>query len=80
MENTVNCPAGQFKGIFEENCLNFFGIPYASYQKRWENSELLQKEIQFNATSKGRSAPQTRIDNDSLSGPDFFLDNSLEKQ
>jgi len=80
MLSTVNCPAGQFKGIYKENCLNFFGIPYASYQKRWDKSQLLKKEIQFNATSKGRSAPQTRIDNDSLSGPDFFVDNSLEKQ
>ena len=80
MLSTVNCPAGQFKGIYKEDCLNFFGIPYASYQKRWDKSQLLKKEIQFNATSKGRSAPQTRIDNDSLSGPDFFVDNSLEKQ
>ena len=78
--NIVNCPAGQFEGIFENDCINFSGIPYATYEKRWDQSQPLLNKLKLKATSKGMSAPQTRIENDTLSGPDFFVDNSLEKQ
>ena len=76
----VECKAGQFEGVLEDNCHQFFGIPYARYQKRWDESVPLEKELNLKALEKGCSSPQTRSNDQSQSGPSFFQDNSLSKQ
>ena len=76
----INCKAGQFEGLLEDNCYQFFGIPYAKYNQRWDESVLIEKELNFKATEKGSSAPQTRSTDQGHSGASFFQDNSLTKQ
>ena len=76
----VECKAGQFEGVLEDTCHQFFGIPYARYQKRWDESVPLEKELNLKAFEKGCSSPQTRSNDQSQSGTSFFQDNSLSKQ
>ncbi len=76
----VQCNAGQFEGIFQDDCHQFFGIPYAKYEQRWCESNLIEQEINLKTMQKGDSAPQTRSDDHSQSGTSFFQDNSLSKQ
>ena len=76
----VECKAGQFEGELRDNCYQFFGIPYAKYEQRWDESILLQKELNLKVTEKGDSAPQTRSIDQSQLGTSFFQDNSLSKQ
>ena len=76
----VECKAGRFEGIFKDNCHIFNGIPYAKYQHRWDQSQLLEEEINIQAFEKGYSAPQTRFNDDGQTGPSFFQDNSLSNQ
>ena len=76
----VECKAGQFEGVREDSCYKFFGIPYAEYEQRWDASTLIEKELHFKAIKKGKSAPQTRADDYSQSGANFFQDNSLTEQ
>tara|TARA_Y100000768_G_scaffold334028_1_gene274574 strand:- start:656 stop:2149 length:1494 start_codon:yes stop_codon:yes gene_type:complete len=76
----VKCKAGQFEGLFKDNCFQYFGIPYAKFKKRWDESKPLSKEIYLNAIEKGDSAPQTRFVDEGQSRVSFFLDNSLSKQ
>ena len=76
----VECKAGQFEGVFQDSCHEFLGIPYAKYEQRWDDSTLFEKEINFKATEKGNSAPQTRSVDRSQLGTSFFEDNSLSKQ
>ena len=73
----VQCNAGQFEGIFQDDCHQFFGIPYAKYEQRWCESNLIEQEINLKTMQKGDSAPQTRSDDHSQSGTSFFQDNSL---
>ncbi len=76
----VKCKAGQFEGVFSENCHNFFGIPYAKYDQRWNESTPLDQELNLQALKIGNTAPQTRFDDQSQSGASFFQDNSLSRQ
>ena len=76
----VECKAGKFEGLFKNECYQFFGIPYAKYKQRWNESFLLEEEIFFKAIEKGNSAPQTRSNDQSQSGASFFQDNSLSNQ
>ena len=76
----VQCNAGQFEGIFQDDCHQFFGIPYAKYEQRWCESNLIEQEINLKTMQKGDSAPQTRSDDHNQSGTSFFQDNSLSKQ
>ena len=76
----VESKAGKFEGLFQNECHQFFGIPYAKYNQRWEKSFLFEEEIDFKALKKGDSAPQTRSDDQSQSGASFFQDKSLSKQ
>jgi len=76
----VECKAGRFEGIYQDSCHQFFGIPYAKYSQRWEQSYLMNEELNIKVTNKGFSAPQTRFNDENLSGPSFFQDNSLSKQ
>ena len=76
----VECKAGQFKGVLQDDCHQFFGIPYAKYEKRWDESFLIEKELNLKAIEIGNSAPQTRSDDQSQLGTSFFQDNSLAKQ
>ena len=76
----VECKAGRFEGIFKDNCHLFNGIPYAKYQHRWDQSQLLEEEINIQAFEKGYSAPQTRFNDDGQTGLSFFQDNSLSNQ
>ena len=76
----VECKAGQFKGVLQDDCHQFFGIPCAKYEKRWDESFLIEKELNLKAIEIGNSAPQTRSDDQSQSGTSFFQDNSLAKQ
>ena len=76
----IQCKAGQFEGVLQDNCHHFFGIPYAEYEKRWDASFLIEKELNLKVTEKGYSAPQTRSVDQSQSGISFFQDNSLSKQ
>ena len=62
------------------SCHQFFGIPYAKYEQRWDKSFLIEKELDLKALEIGNSAPQTRYDDQSQSGNKFFQDNSLAKQ
>jgi para-nitrobenzyl esterase len=76
----VECKAGQFEGFLQDSCYQFFGIPYAKYEQRWDESILIEKELNLKAIKKGNSAPQTRsIDQDQL-GTSFFQDSSLSKE
>ena len=76
----VECKAGQFEGALEDGCHQFFGIPYAKYEQRWDESVLFEEELNLKANKKGKSAPQTRTDDNSQTGASFFQDNSLSKQ
>ena len=76
----VECKAGRFEGVLQDFCHQFFGIPYAKYEQRWDKSILIEKELNLKVTEKGNSAPQTRSDDQSQSGTAFFQDNSLSKQ
>ena len=76
----VECKAGQFEGIHKDGCYQFFGIPYARYEQRWDESILIDKELNLKVTEKGDSAPQTRAIEQSQLGASFFQDNSLSKQ
>ena len=76
----VESKAGKFEGLFQNECHQFFGIPYAKYNQRWRKSFLFEEEIYFKALEKGDSAPQTRSDDQSQSGASFFQDRSLSKQ
>ena len=42
------------------DCHQFFGIPYAKYDQRWDESILIENELNLVASEKGNSAPQTR--------------------
>ena len=46
----VECKAGQFEGLYQDNCYQFFGIPYAKYEQRWDKSILIEEELNFKAT------------------------------
>ena len=76
----VECKAGRFEGILKDNCHLFYGIPYANYQQRWDQSQLFEEEINIQAFEKGYSAPQTRFNDADQTGPSFFQDNSLSNQ
>tara|TARA_B100000963_G_scaffold338743_1_gene335899 strand:- start:1149 stop:2642 length:1494 start_codon:yes stop_codon:yes gene_type:complete len=76
----VECKAGQFKGVLQDSCHHFLGIPYAQYEQRWDESTPIEKEINYKAIEIGNSAPQTRSADHSQSGTSFFQDNSLSKQ
>ena len=76
----VECKAGKFEGLYQDSCHQFFGIPYAKYNQRWEQSYLISEALNIKVTNKGFSAPQTRFNDENLSGPSFFQDNSLSKQ
>ena len=76
----VECKAGQFEGVFQDSCHKFFGIPYAKYEQRWDESFLIEKELKLKTIEAGNSAPQTRSDDRSQLGTSFFQDNSLSKQ
>ena len=76
----VESKAGKFEGLLQNECHQFFGIPYAKYNQRWGKSFLIEEEIYFKALSKGDSAPQTRSDDQSQTGTSFFQDRSLSKQ
>ena len=76
----VVCKAGQFEGVLQDSCHQFFGIPYAKYEQRWDESILIDKELNLKVTKKGDSAPQTRALDHSQLGTSFFQDNSLSKQ
>ena len=78
MPNSItNCKAGTFKGIFYENVHNFYGIPYAkplTKETQWEAPEELAKEIIYDASTPGNSAPQT------IYKQSFFADPNLPKE
>ena len=57
----VECKAGQFEGVLQDGCHQFFGIPYAKYEQRWDESTLIEKELNLKLIEKGDSAPQTRV-------------------
>jgi len=76
----VECKAGKFEGILHDSCHQFYGIPYAKYEQRWDESILIENELNLVASEKGNSAPQTRSADQSQSGISFFQDNSLSKQ
>ena len=76
----VESKAGKFEGLSQNECHQFFGIPYAKYNHRWGESFLIEEEIYLKAFKKGDSAPQTRSDDQSQSGASFFQDKSLSKQ
>ena len=78
--NLVECKAGQFEGVVQDGCHHFFGIPYAQYEQRWDESTLIEKELNLKVIEKGDSAPQTRGIDQSQLGTSFFQDNSLSKQ
>ena len=54
----IECKAGQFEGLFSNECHQFFGIPYAKYEQRWDESTLIEDEIIFKAREKGNAAPK----------------------
>ena len=76
----VKCKAGQFEGVFQDDCHQYFGIPYAKYEQRWDESFLIEEKLNLKSLQKGDSAPQTRSLDQSLHGTSFFQDNSLSKQ
>ena len=76
----VQCPSGNFEGVFKDNCHHFFGIPYAKFEQRWEESSLIEEKLEFFASEKGKSSPQTRFRDENHSGAGFFLDTSLTKE
>ena len=78
--NLVECKAGQFEGVVQDGCHHFFGIPYAQYEQRWDESTLIEKELNLKVIEKGDSAPQTRAIDQNQLGTSFFQDNSLSKQ
>ena len=40
----VECKAGKFKGVLRDSCYQFFGIPYAKYEQRWDKSFPIEKK------------------------------------
>ena len=76
----VECKAGRIEGLLKNECHHFFGIPYAKYEQRWDESNAIEKEINFKALDIGNTAPQTRFNDHSQLGASFFQDNSLSKQ
>ena len=76
----IECKAGRFEGLFKDECHQFFGIPYATYDQRWNESLLIEKEINITALERSNTAPQTRSNDQNQSGASFFQDNSLTKQ
>ena len=76
----IECKAGRFEGLFKDECHQFFGIPYATYDQRWNESVLIEKEISITALERSNTAPQTRSNDQNQSGASFFQDNSLTKQ
>ena len=76
----VECKAGKFEGVLQDSCHQFFGIPYAKYEQRWDESIPIENELNLPAIKLGNSAPQTRSNDQSQSGASFFQDNSLSKQ
>ena len=40
----VESKAGKFEGLSQNECYQFFGIPYAKYNQRWGKSTLLKKK------------------------------------
>ena len=72
----VECKAGQFEGLLQDGCHQFFGIPYARYERRWDESMLIEKELNLKVIEKGDSAPQTRAIDESQLGTNFFQDRS----
>ena len=38
----VECKAGQFEGVLQDSCHQFYGIPYAKYEQRWDESILIE--------------------------------------
>ena len=76
----VECKAGKFEGVLQDSCHQFYGIPYAKYEQRWDESIPFENELNLAVIEKGNSAPQTRSNDQSQSGASFFQDNSLSKQ
>lgn len=76
----IQCPSGEFEGLFKDNCYQFYGIPYAKFDQRWDDSYLLETKLKFSALEKGESSPQTIFRDENHSGVGFFLDNSLSKE
>ena len=76
----VECKAGQIEGVLQDNCYQFFGIPYAKYEQRWDESILIERELNLKAMEKGYSAPQTRAIDQNQLQTSFFQDNSLSKE
>ena len=68
----VECKAGKFEGLFQDNCHQFFGIPYANMSKDGMSQLLLKKNLIFKAFRKRNSAPQTRSDDQSQWEQAFF--------
>ena len=52
--------SGDFEGVFKDSCYHFLGIPYAKFQKRWEESSLIEEKLEF-CIKKRDSSPQTRF-------------------
>ena len=75
----VECKAGRFEGLFEDGCYQYFGIPYAKYDQRWDGL-LSKKNPILKLWKRETPAPQTRSDDQSQLGTSFFQDNSLSKQ
>ena len=78
--SVIECKAGRFEGLFKDECHQFYGIPYATYNERWDESVLIEREISFKALERSNTAPQTRSNDQNQSGVSFFQDNSLTKQ
>ena len=60
----VESKAGKFEGLSQNECHQFFGIPYAKYNHRWGESFLIEEEICLKAF-KRRFGSQTRSDDQS---------------
>lgn len=76
----VECPSGDFEGVFKDNCYHFYGIPYASFEQRWQESKPFEEKLKLFCSKKGKSSPQTRFRDENNSGLGFFLDTSLTKE
>ena len=76
----VQCLSGDFEGVFNDNCYHFHGIPYATFEQRWEESKPFREKLKLLCSVKGKSSPQTRFRDENNSGVSFFLDTSLTKE
>ena len=68
----VNCKAGKFTGINNNNINFFYGIPFAkplTKKTQWQSPERIDSEITFEATKKGFSSPQTIYRHSFLTDP-----------